>query len=222
MNVGELIWFIERFFLDIIGMIIPGYLFTIGVWIILGQPIVFNTNALTPFDSASNDLFLLIVAYVSGYAITSIGENIFLPVIERISTLLRGNRITSHLVPKNVIPHSEIMERITNLENYKGFVHKTKELYPWLDQNLFDTEQQPREKSYRHEVRRWRNIALTISSGNSYIVYRFMFISLLNLGIATVLILCAICPAPRLCTSGSESHLPVPRLPELHRSHVIQ
>ena len=30
------------------------------------------------------------------------------------------------------------------------------------------------------------------------------------------------CPAPRLCTSGSESHQPIARLPILHRCEVVQ
>jgi nucleoside 2-deoxyribosyltransferase len=166
---------LDKFFLDIIGNIIPGITLILGTWIILKKPSLFGSTSLLDFKDTSSWVFLIISGYILGYAITSFGETILLPVIEATSLCLKKYRITRCLVPEFVISKDKIKEKIINRDDFKVMVRLASQV---LKLEAVD----------KQDFGFWRNIALAFNQANSSLVYRFTFISLFNLGVATVCI----------------------------------
>ena len=82
MKVGEVLGIIERFFLDVVGMVIPGSLLLLGLWAILDRPTFLGISTITPFSGGASDAVILIMSYVMGYAVSSFGDNILIRVVE--------------------------------------------------------------------------------------------------------------------------------------------
>jgi hypothetical protein len=177
-KLSELFEAIERFFLDLIGTIIPGIVLVLGCLVVLDRPLTLGSVSLFPLTDTFNWVFLVVVGYITGHAVISIGFSVLLPTVEFTARILRKNRLTSWLVPGVIKPYGELMDGIAKGVAFQAMVKQAKKTYSWLESDLNSAK----------NVRSWRNVALTISQENSHIVYRFMFISLLNLGMATVLI----------------------------------
>jgi nucleoside 2-deoxyribosyltransferase len=166
---------LDKFFLDIIGNIIPGITLIFGTWIILNKPSPFGSTSLLNLKDTSSWAFLIISGYILGYAITSFGETILLPIIEAISSRLKKYRITRYLVPKFIISKDEIKEKIISRDDFKIMVRLASQV---LKLDAVD----------KTDFGFWRSIALAFNQTNSSLIYRFTFISLFNLGVATVCI----------------------------------
>jgi nucleoside 2-deoxyribosyltransferase len=169
---------LDKFFLDIIGNIIPGITLIFGTWIILNKPILFNSASLFTFKDTSSWILLIVSGYILGYGITSFGEIIVLPVAEAIALPLRRHKLTKCLVP-NIISKEQEKINIRNRDDFKIMVNQATKL---LELDAVNKE----------DFGFWRNIALAFSQANNSLVYRFTYISLFNLGIATVFILFSI------------------------------
>jgi hypothetical protein len=159
---------LNRFFIDIIGNIIPGMILIFGLWFTLNQPNETNKIFDTFPKDTSSWIFLIIASYVSGYGVLSIGETIILPVIELLLPTLQQ---LSHIIWKT---RNQIRENTKNHADYKAVINQIGELYhlPEIDKIEFSL---------------WRSLALAITQENNTLVYRFTFISLLNLGVATAI-----------------------------------
>jgi nucleoside 2-deoxyribosyltransferase len=166
---------LDKFFLDIIGNIIPGITLIFGTWIILNKPSPFGSTSLLNLKDTSSWAFLIISGYILGYAITSFGETILLPIIEAISSRLKKYRITRYLAPKFIVSKDEIKEKIISRDDFKIMVRLASQVLKLDAVNKTD-------------FGFWRNIALAFNQANSSLIYRFTFISLFNLGVATVCI----------------------------------
>lgn len=165
---------VDRFFTDIIGTIIPGLFLIFGIWILSSQSTSLSSIVI-PSD-ISIWIFLVIVSYTTGHAISSIGNGlvnfIIEPILENLSLVKNINFIRSE---------ARLRKQIEKRADFYTFVKQVEKRFPEI-KNL-DNE----DKDFRF----WRNIALSLSKDNS-LVYRFTFISLLNLGIAVDLILISI------------------------------
>jgi hypothetical protein len=168
---------IDRFFIDIIGTIVPGGFFILGIWIIMGQPFLFGSMAIFPVQDISGWILLIVLAYVAGHAISSIGKGLTGYIIEPIFGKFPLGKRKINFVKSG----DDLREQIQKRADFYTFVEQIEKKFPRLRSIPGE------DKNFGF----WRNIALSTSKDNS-LVYRFVFISLLNLGIATDLILLAI------------------------------
>ncbi len=176
MGIGNIVEALQYFFLDIIGVIIP------GISLIIGLEVILKANNLDyPLVPSSYEwIFLILASYVIGHFVTGIGNFIFIPIIGKIASRLKKNPVISIIVPKNIKSYEEITNEITNSDAFVHFKEaiKTKSFYAQLIDKL-DSK----------KVEYWRDIAMTIGKDEKNIVYKFMFISLLTSGMGTVLII---------------------------------
>lgn len=172
MKASELIDAIERFFLDLVGTIIPGGLFLAG-WVLLfglprGASAIGANVQLAPYLPWA----AVILAYVMGHAVTGIGSILIQP--RWCVKPLRRHRWLAWLV-KGFKSEKESAETIMEEQIYEAFRGRALQQMPWLAQVNKD------------QFNEWRSIAMSLlSSQENHTAYRFMFISLLNLGAATV------------------------------------
>lgn len=165
MKGSDIITALERFFFDIIGMVIPGLAVIYMLAISFG-----GVGFLDPFmDSTKlNKIAVgcaIALGYVLGYLLLSVSQWLFI-YIDRITFGLRklrifiGNKLarkSDKLMPKQgTASRSELME---------VFIQLAQKEFPTLC-NISDRE--------------WRNFALSFAPESAYLTHRFMFISLLN------------------------------------------
>jgi hypothetical protein len=74
MKVENLVEAVERFFLDFIGLIIPGALMIAALWLLRGHPTFLGLSPLFPPTDTSVWVVLIVISYVAGHAVTSIGH----------------------------------------------------------------------------------------------------------------------------------------------------
>lgn len=200
MKPTEFVEALERFFLDFIGTVLPGLSLLIGLsFVIQGTPIRIPENifAAAP-DSAW--VLVLLVAYILGHAVTSAG----LTMVEWLETAYRSDLVKTALcdadsstseahdptkirTPKDsqvtqerwllsfVRPEREIATELQKDPVFHMFLRSIKAKMPGMENELQELR----------SVRTWRNLAMSIAPEQNQLVYRFQFIALLNLGVAT-------------------------------------
>jgi nucleoside 2-deoxyribosyltransferase len=182
MNAGDLIEALERFFLDIIGTVLPGLAMLVGYCYVTGEPLVDVSQVLFNRSTDYEWVFLIALAYVLGHAITSLGFKITKkleyahqgdPAVKGEISGGKGNRFLSF-----VSSEKELAKKLSEDPIYKAFLESLLKRIPAL----------PTESKQLTNPRTWRNMALSIAPEQSQLVYRFMFIALLNLGMSTVCI----------------------------------
>jgi hypothetical protein len=173
MKAGEIIEAVERFFLDIIGTVVPGVLLLLGWRRLFGTPPV-------SFDLGlpGGELWWLLgLAYVVGHFVTGVGT--FLTKPGWLTMHARRYKLTKVLV-RPLQSDKEVCEAIADRAVYKAFVARATDVMPWL------------ASIPPSELHEWRSVAMSLATPQeNHTVYRFMFISLLNLGAGTVCILLA-------------------------------
>ncbi|MBW4554168.1 MAG: hypothetical protein KME35_24155 [Aphanocapsa sp. GSE-SYN-MK-11-07L] len=162
---------LNKFFLDIIGNIIPGMILILGFWLILNQPYTIHNISIIPPKDTSSWIFLIIASYVFGYGVLSVGEILILPFIEFFL------RILKQLGFKAWKTRDQIKEDAKNRIDYKLAINQIGKFYNFPESGM------------EQEFGLWRSLALAITQENNALVYRFTFISLLNLGVATALLI---------------------------------
>lgn len=185
MKAAEIVEAIERFFLDIIGIIVPGVALLFGFGFVLNIPVQIQSFSILSPKESRDWIVLIAASYVLGHAVTSLGHSLLLPGVESIAVRLKKVTIMkfcfARLVPQFVVPESELMDKIKADPVFKVTVDKLVKITPELSGD--------REKIKVHS---WRNIAMSMAPEQRHTIYRFMFLSQLNLGIATVLFLMAV------------------------------
>jgi nucleoside 2-deoxyribosyltransferase len=139
---------IERFFLDLIGMIIPGGLLIFSIQMTdatLSNLICSKLNSQTIISPL---IVYLTTSYILGYVLITIG-NFFSNIIKK-----------------------EDLNSLWNYQVFKDFV-------------LTKTKAQHFDETKIHKE--LRNLAMSLVPDDKQIVHRFMFISLLMMGVATAL-----------------------------------
>ena len=180
MNTDNLIPAIEKFFFEIIGQLLPGMLMIAGIYIL---PPHIIPNEYVP---ASNlDIWILVgVAYVVGGGLTAIGSYFFVPMY---LALIKNSCLIKMMLPQKALrtlkSNSEIDEAI---EQHQG-VKYLKSKYPSIS-----------------SLSTLRNIAMSsISKDDKETVVRFMFLSLLSQGVATVIFLLTILKTTQILVNES-------------------
>ena len=184
MKAGEFIEAVERFFLDIIGTLLPGFALLVSLCYVTGKPFVNFSRALFEKDTNYEWALLLGLAYMLGHAVTSLGTMVVRPCVERAHSLWKPNlhaqrNAEKEWLPSVVVPEKELSEKLSADPIFKTFLTFLFLRIPSLAS----------ESGKVTNFRTWRNLALSIAPEQSHLVYRFTFLSLLNLGAATVCIM---------------------------------
>jgi hypothetical protein len=169
MNLSDLFDVFNKFFSDIVSSIIPGVVLIIGFWFIFNQPSFLNNIVSIPPVESSSWIFLTISSYMLGHIISSIGESLLLPAIEFIFQKL------NHAC---FMTREQIIQKFRDRSDYKIAIKRMNELYKFSEDDIQD-------KDFKF----WRNLALATTQDNNHLVYRFTSLYLLNLGVATGLLI---------------------------------
>jgi len=179
MKPSDLIEAIERFFNDIIGTLIPGIILLLSIWYLIAKPIyIAGAQLFPPRDSMDWFLFILF-GYIAGHFVISFGNLIIIKIIDLFIGLFKKTRYLKWLIPSHCIKYAELLINISASEEYRAFkeiINKRKARYANFEPDKVN-------------VKTMRSIAMTIANEDTHVVHRFMFISLFNIGMATVLIL---------------------------------
>lgn len=174
MDAEKLVSAVERFFLDLIGTVAPGAVLIVTVMSLRTIQIGSLTLAI-PTTTGGWALFIL-GSYVIGHAIASLGANVVAPVAARIAAGFRKVPGLKKLVPRIIVSEQETLDRISKRSSFAALVRR-----------VAQSQGQPVPSITGDDVRPYRNVAMTIAADEKPTVLRLMFLSLLNLGIASVL-----------------------------------
>jgi hypothetical protein len=179
MNAGEFIEALERFFLDIIGTVLPGLVMIVGFCYVTNTPAIEFSKVLFNKPSDYEWVFIIAFSFILGHAITAIGYRI----TSNLEKFCKADLVKEAFDDKKGCPlfhfvksDKDIEEELTKDPIYNAFVIELIKRSPGLS-----TDDKPNTKA-----RAWRNMAMSIAPDQSQLVYRFMFIALLNLGASTV------------------------------------
>ncbi|MGD0819367.1 MAG: nucleoside 2-deoxyribosyltransferase domain-containing protein [Desulfomonilia bacterium] len=178
-----------RFFNDIIGSIIPGAILLLGIGILL--PKMFQHLIITcGLGEAAKIWFFIILAYVLGNGITSFGNWL---VIRPINFILKYIiKLNKFLLCKfkflpdiyKVLPSSLVPEEVWSNE----FVDDPSVKY-FIERMPLELTKNMNFSNSISKLHSLRNVAMSIPGIDRDLTYRFMFLSLLSQGIATVIII---------------------------------
>jgi hypothetical protein len=173
---------LERFFLDIVGTAIPGGAALLAIPALFGGSIAIGPVYLTPGGPNFSWILFILVAYAAGHAVNSFGETILTRLLELVVPPLGGvlKKVRmGWLAPKFVQRESELFRGISESPPYNALLEEVKRRYNWSPAPDDDIIRQ---------VRDLRDIAMTIARDDLPTVYRFRFLSLLALGLASVVL----------------------------------
>jgi hypothetical protein len=162
---------LDRYFLDFIGTVIPGTTFVAEICILFKQPLVSSKKLEIASNNGFNWIFYIILGYILGHALSSIGKNIIVDFLEYLKT----NKYIGWLLPKFITPKKQLFEKVQKRIDYKQLVSKATKYFSI-------------EAEEESDFSSWRSIAMSLAEDNS-LPYRFMFLSLMNLGVATSILL---------------------------------
>ncbi|MDP3025918.1 MAG: hypothetical protein Q8O10_10360 [candidate division Zixibacteria bacterium] len=184
MRSSELIETLERFFNEIIGTLVPGLLLVLSLSYILGSPVRIGVLSLFPPSSSFEWFLMILLSYISGHFVISFGNVVIINLGNYLINLQKKVRAFKFLIPKswNLKSDDELLGSIIESDDFRAF----------RDLMQLDVGNQRSETSNKTVVHSMRSIAMTIASDDIHIVHRFMFISLFNLGISTILIMMVI------------------------------
>lgn len=169
MKIENLFEILDRYFLDFIGMVIPGIAFIVEISIILKQ-ISFSSNAIAlPVNTSIDWASFIILGYILGNGLYSIGKNVIIKFLEYLNDI----KFFKPLVP--IESRNKIYEKIKNSLDYRQAIKKARKHFSINEED-------------ESEINSWRNIAMSLTEDNS-LAYRFMFLSIMNLNIATGILL---------------------------------
>jgi hypothetical protein len=169
----DLIDALERFFLDIIGTVLPGAAFIFGCcYVTKTTPLIIGGELTGSKDYIST--FLIFASYIMGYAVISFAFQVVVPAMETVASW----KLIAPLLPF-VMGEKKISKDLANDPIFLAFQSAVSMRLPSI-RNVA-TQNTP--------LRVWRALAIGIVQKDSPLIYRFTFISLLNIGVATSLIL---------------------------------
>src|ERR1043166_3041129 len=183
MKAGDIIEAIERVFLDIIGQIVPGFFLLVGLSLVWPEPLKSlreNPTVSALWVGQTNWVLVIAVAYVVGHAVTSIGDTLVFPAIERAVRLITRIHL-GFSIPRSIMLPGDLFKKVQSDPIFQAFKADVVKVYPTVSITSINNM----------AVGSLRNFAMSIAPEQRNTIYRFMFISLLNLGVATVLLLIA-------------------------------
>lgn len=173
---------VEKFFLDLVGTIVPGcVLLTLG-WLLFTTGYSVDWNALPFFPDKSPWIFILGASYVVGQGMASFGEFVIARSLDWFWGKVRENKPIKTFLGRSLAPQREMFADIRADPIFIAFVQICGSRFPEL--SVSSKEVIP--------VLTWRSLAMSFAPNQRQTVYRFMFLSLLNLGVGTSLSVAAV------------------------------
>jgi hypothetical protein len=173
---------VEKFFLDLIGTLIPGCALMLLLRYFFAneqQPEFKITKYLPDIPPWVAQIGF---AYVLGHGMVSIGEFVFVRSFDGFLCAARKWKLIEKIFGKNLLPAETLNNTIREDIFFKAFVETSHRRVAAL----------PEKKDDSVRVSEWRNLAISFAPNQRQNVFRFTFLSLLNLGVFTALVLSAI------------------------------
>lgn len=171
---------LDKFFLDFIGLVLPGAVLILGFWEIFNKPVFFGLSSIIPSDLGGWIVFIS-VCYAAGHLIGSVAETIYIPlIVYPISTAIIRirKRLNDKFQPSYFMPEPMLAELSMD---QPSFAQAYKYLY---GESLVDNKKTNRLfRDIRSAI-----MSLIRPSDRSTVV-RFMFIALFNLGVSTSIVI---------------------------------
>lgn len=172
---------IEKFFLDLVGTIVPGcVLLTLG-WFLFTFGNNVDWKTLPFFPDKSPWIFILGISYVVGHGMASFGEFVLIRMLDLALGLVRKIKFLKGLLGRSLTPQPEMFAEIETDPIFVAFLDICRLRIPALA-----------VPAKPLSVLTWRSLAMSFAPNQRQTVYRFMFLSLLNLGVGTSLIAAAV------------------------------
>lgn len=178
MGLGDAIVVVEKFFLDIIGWLLPGATF---LFLASGMVRLTATGATisTPRDIDANSI-VIVVGYILGFIVVSMAEHYIVPLLNEAVGRL-SHRGTSRSVLWWVIPGLRpdvtLFNEIVKSESYKLAAEK-------LHLPLGLIHPSGSSDAIKHAVHEARDIAMSAAPDHDQKIYKFMYTSQLCGGVA--------------------------------------
>lgn len=162
---------IERFFLDFIGTVVPGLALIFGCCYVSKIDAKSFCEALAgSTDSAW--ILILGAAFILGHGLTAFGHQITVKWLEIVASSHLGKTLLPFVVAETDVERNLQADPI-----FRAFCLSVTRKMPAIRDFV----------SQNTRLRVWRNLAISLIQKDSQIIYRFTFIALLNLGIATAI-----------------------------------
>lgn len=154
----------ERFFLDLVGTVVPGSF--VAVPLVVASPSVAGFQYFSvPPEGAFDWVGLIVVSYVLGHVVSSVGDICIKPLLGRFARWS---------------PFERMWGGETAFREFRILVR------PHLHDVGEISKDEPGQSRRERDVHELRNIAMSlITADERHLVYRFRFLSLLNFGVAT-------------------------------------
>ena len=163
---SDIIETIERFSLDIIGTVIPGFALLFGVNYFTGNIILSSMTCVTP-QIEHSWVIVVVFSYILGHAITSFGFQVLLKPYNYLGDKYKNIKFFNF-----ILTDKTVYEKMSKDKAFIALKNEILKTAPSLGG----------ENNYRT----WRNIAMGIVQDQSSIIYRYTFISIFNLGMSCV------------------------------------
>jgi len=161
MSVNVVIKFIEKFILDVVGVILPGLFLLVGLKCVFSAAIsneLMSEDLIKIFNFGDNNFVIYVsLCYICGHGLHVIGDKFLYPLFSKVSR-------------KEVYKSDKLFDQYLVKEFKSLFFKKYK--------NMASPEGD-------FKFNNLRSIALAIAPDSEMLTYKFMFISLMNLGIAS-------------------------------------
>jgi hypothetical protein len=170
LDVDKLLAGIERFFLDIIGVLIPGGVLLLGLMLLYGPREFGHKWGTIPSTTGAWWMFVA-AAYVTGHAIATVGNMIVRRFVVRALAWLTSF-VEADIGKRTFVTEADVFSVLAGRETTRKFVEAV----------------DPTVAVSARNVREWRTVALTlIAADDRTTAERFMFLAMLNLGVTTAL-----------------------------------
>jgi hypothetical protein len=180
---GDSVDAIEKFFLDLVGTIVPGCVFLLLGWLLFTSSYHPDWKSMPFYPDKSPWIVIVGLAYVIGHGIASVGEFVLVRVFDRFLGMARKLEFLKGLLGNSLRPVREVFLQMEKDPTFTAFVVNCRARIPTLSES--------KDEPIPFLV--WRSLAMSFAPGQRQTVYRFMFLSLLNLGVGTSLVFAATC-----------------------------
>jgi len=164
MKLDDLVLFVEKFILDVIGVVLPGVTLLLGLGITVDLSSLDQQWLWMRLSATGKWVVFICISYISGYALHSLGEKVLVPLLGSLSKgAIRSSR--------------HVVEQAEKSLAFSAFIEIFSAKYH-LPLSA---------KESKIDFHTARNLAMTLAPDVDPLTYKFMFISLMNLGVATAI-----------------------------------
>jgi hypothetical protein len=182
MKLDQLVIFVEKFILDVIGVVLPGVILLLGLAMTVNLSSLDHQWLWMQLSTIGKWSVFVSISYVSGHVLHVFGEKVLLPTLGSLS----GSRVRT---PKRSAEEAEKSAAFSSFNEIFGATYHM----------TLPT------KEGKIDFHTARSLAMTIATEVDPLTYKFMFISLMSLGVASAIFITGIVFAAAHHTMASTS-----------------